>query len=62
MKLEKIVGIPVHEAEKLLHKAGKILRIVKKDEKNLCCTCEYNENRVNVEVAQNTIVQVVGEG
>lgn len=62
MKLEKLIGIPVFEAEKILKQSGKILRIIKNDDENFCVTCEYRENRVNVEVEQGTITNVLCQG
>lgn len=54
--MERILGLNVKEAKKILNQKGKSLRVVKD-----VFTLEYNPNRIDVEVKNNIITKVLNE-
>jgi hypothetical protein len=60
--IEDVVGMDVSSAESALADLGYEMRIVRLDGEDLAVTMDYREDRVNVEVEDDTVVAVQGIG
>jgi hypothetical protein len=60
--IEDVVGMDVNSAESALADLGYEMRIVRLDGEDLAVTMDYREDRVNVEVEDDTVVAVQGIG
>lgn len=57
-----IIGKTEEEAEVVLKRQGKRLRVTQRDGEPYMVTCDYWPNRINVAVESGKIIQVVGVG
>lgn len=60
--MEKLIGMTPSKARQSLEEEGKSLRVRVKDGQHLIGTCDFNTDRLNVEIKNNTIVKVLGFG
>jgi hypothetical protein len=54
---DKVVGLSVEEATKLVEEAKKVLRITREDNNYSVGDCMYDLNRLNVEVEKGLVVK-----
>jgi hypothetical protein len=55
MDLIKIIGMTLKEAETFVKEGGYIIRVRSVDGKNFLGTCDYREDRINVEIVNGKI-------
>jgi len=53
--IKEIIGKTEEEAEEIAKEEGMHLRLMRKDEKSFCVTCEFRPDRINIEVEKDKI-------
>ena len=57
-----LIGKTVEEAQDLIKKEGRTVRVMKRDGKGLIGDCRFATSRVNVAVQDDKIVSIIGVG
>lgn len=60
--MKEIIGKSETEVARVLKKKGKILRVMQRNGKDHCGTCDFQPDRVNVAVEDGTITKFLGMG
>ena len=62
MNINKILGMPVKDAQSVCEQVGYTLRVTKQDKQLFLGTCEVDEDRVNVHVENGKVAKIEGIG
>ena len=53
--INEIIGKTEKEAEEIAKEEGMHLRLMRKDKKSFCGTCDFRTDRINIEVEEDKI-------
>ncbi len=61
-KPERLIGMPVNQADAILIASGKSLRVIGEDGEDFAFTLDFNPDRLNVKIEDGRVIALDGWG